>query len=145
MQPGGTKYSLIPEEEEEEVAAAGYERDKKTSVADDSSKKRKKVRGALLLAWKSEPDNLFCVVISVIYYSGVVMSSQFWAEKLAQFCADPVAKQESPLQTSLVILILSPFLLVKLSLRWFCALTHSPQKIFLTVRKGLLFFFSWSL
>ncbi|XP_009286571.1 PREDICTED: nucleolar protein of 40 kDa [Aptenodytes forsteri] len=42
VQPGGTKYSLIPEEEEEEAAAAGYERDKKTSVADDSSKKRKK-------------------------------------------------------------------------------------------------------
>ncbi|NXE75894.1 NO40 protein, partial [Cochlearius cochlearius] len=42
VQPGGTKYSLIPEEEEEEVAAAGYEREKKTSVADESSKKRKK-------------------------------------------------------------------------------------------------------
>ncbi|KAM6370891.1 zinc finger CCHC domain-containing protein 17 isoform 1-T3 [Pluvialis apricaria] len=42
VQPGGTKYSLIPEEEEEEVAAAGYERDKKSSLADDSSKKRKK-------------------------------------------------------------------------------------------------------
>ncbi|XP_037236156.1 zinc finger CCHC domain-containing protein 17 isoform X1 [Falco biarmicus] len=42
VQPGGTKYSLIPEEEEDEVAAAGYERDKKTSLADDSSKKRKK-------------------------------------------------------------------------------------------------------
>ncbi|NXF66735.1 NO40 protein, partial [Ciccaba nigrolineata] len=42
VQPGGTKYSLIPEEEEEEVAAAGYERDKKTSMGDDSSKKRKK-------------------------------------------------------------------------------------------------------
>lgn len=43
VQPGGTKYSLIPEEEEEEVAAAaGYEREKKTSLADDSSKKRKK-------------------------------------------------------------------------------------------------------
>ncbi|XP_074018315.1 zinc finger CCHC domain-containing protein 17 isoform X2 [Numenius arquata] len=43
MQPGGTKYSLIPEEEEEEeVAAAGCERDKKTSLAEDSSKKRKK-------------------------------------------------------------------------------------------------------
>ncbi|XP_030320060.1 nucleolar protein of 40 kDa isoform X1 [Calypte anna] len=42
MQPGGTKYSLIPEEEEEEVAAGGCERDKKTSVADESSKKRKK-------------------------------------------------------------------------------------------------------
>ncbi|XP_051493878.1 zinc finger CCHC domain-containing protein 17 isoform X2 [Apus apus] len=43
MQPGGTKYSLIPEEEEEEVTAAGCERDKKTRVADDdSSKKRKK-------------------------------------------------------------------------------------------------------
>nr|XP_009668175.1 PREDICTED: nucleolar protein of 40 kDa isoform X2 [Struthio camelus australis]XP_009668181.1 PREDICTED: nucleolar protein of 40 kDa isoform X2 [Struthio camelus australis] len=40
MQPGGTKYSLIPEEEEEE--AATYEKDKKTSLADDSSKKRKK-------------------------------------------------------------------------------------------------------
>uniref|UniRef100_A0A8C0FQJ5 Zinc finger CCHC domain-containing protein 17 n=1 Tax=Bubo bubo TaxID=30461 RepID=A0A8C0FQJ5_BUBBB len=43
VQPGGTKYSLIPEEEEEEVAAAGYERDKKTSMGDDSSKKRKKM------------------------------------------------------------------------------------------------------
>ncbi|NWX06737.1 NO40 protein, partial [Caloenas nicobarica] len=42
VQPGGTKYTLIPEEEEEEVAAAGYERDKKTSVAEDSLKKRKK-------------------------------------------------------------------------------------------------------
>ncbi|XP_050765774.1 zinc finger CCHC domain-containing protein 17 [Gymnogyps californianus] len=43
VQPGGTKYSLIPEEEEEEVAAAaGYEKEKKTSLADDSSKKRKK-------------------------------------------------------------------------------------------------------
>ncbi|NXF33018.1 NO40 protein, partial [Nyctibius bracteatus] len=42
MQPGGTKYSLIPEEEEEEVAAAGSEREKKTRVANDSSKKRKK-------------------------------------------------------------------------------------------------------
>ncbi|KAM6313777.1 zinc finger CCHC domain-containing protein 17 isoform 3-T3 [Podargus strigoides] len=42
VQPGGTKYSLIPEEEEEEVAAAGYERDKKSNVTDDSSKKRKK-------------------------------------------------------------------------------------------------------
>lgn len=43
MQPGGTKYSLIPEEEEEEVAAAGYERDKKTSMVDEPPKKRKKV------------------------------------------------------------------------------------------------------
>ncbi|XP_040985167.1 nucleolar protein of 40 kDa isoform X2 [Aquila chrysaetos chrysaetos] len=42
MQPGGTKYSLIPEEEEEEVAAAGYERDKKTSMVDEPPKKRKK-------------------------------------------------------------------------------------------------------
>ncbi|XP_067167809.1 zinc finger CCHC domain-containing protein 17 isoform X2 [Apteryx mantelli] len=42
MQPGGTKYSLIPEEEEEEAATAEYEKDKKTSLADDSSKKRKK-------------------------------------------------------------------------------------------------------
>ncbi|XP_071432720.1 zinc finger CCHC domain-containing protein 17 isoform X1 [Pithys albifrons albifrons] len=42
MQPGGTKYSLIPEEEEEEVAAAGHGGDKKTSLADEPSKKRKK-------------------------------------------------------------------------------------------------------
>ncbi|XP_054658299.1 zinc finger CCHC domain-containing protein 17 isoform X4 [Grus americana] len=42
VQPGGTKYSLIPEEEEEEGAAAGCEREKKSSLADDSSKKRKK-------------------------------------------------------------------------------------------------------
>ncbi|KFW89706.1 Nucleolar protein of 40 kDa, partial [Phalacrocorax carbo] len=42
VQPGGTKYSLIPEEEEEEVAAAECEREKRSSVADDSSKKRKK-------------------------------------------------------------------------------------------------------
>ncbi|XP_064028495.1 zinc finger CCHC domain-containing protein 17 [Pogoniulus pusillus] len=42
MQPGGTKYSLIPEEEEEEVTAAGCEREKKTNVAEDSSRKRKK-------------------------------------------------------------------------------------------------------
>ncbi|KFW75367.1 Nucleolar protein of 40 kDa, partial [Manacus vitellinus] len=41
MQPGGTKYSLIPEEEEEdEVAAAGG--DNKTSLAEEPSKKRKK-------------------------------------------------------------------------------------------------------
>uniref|UniRef100_A0A8C3RCT8 Zinc finger CCHC domain-containing protein 17 n=1 Tax=Cyanoderma ruficeps TaxID=181631 RepID=A0A8C3RCT8_9PASS len=43
MQPGGTKYSLIPEEEEEEGAAAGGEGDKKISQAEESSKKRKKV------------------------------------------------------------------------------------------------------
>ncbi|NXH24310.1 NO40 protein, partial [Myiagra hebetior] len=42
MQPGGTKYSLIPEEEEEEVAAAGREGDKRSSQAEESSKKRKK-------------------------------------------------------------------------------------------------------
>uniref|UniRef100_A0A8C0B5S3 Zinc finger CCHC domain-containing protein 17 n=1 Tax=Buteo japonicus TaxID=224669 RepID=A0A8C0B5S3_9AVES len=42
VQPGGTKYSLIPEEEEEEVAAAGYEGDKKTSMVDEPPKKRKK-------------------------------------------------------------------------------------------------------
>ncbi|KFP23599.1 Nucleolar protein of 40 kDa, partial [Colius striatus] len=42
MQPGGTKYSLIPEEEEEEVAATGTERDKKSSLAEGSSRKRKK-------------------------------------------------------------------------------------------------------
>lgn len=42
MQPGGTKYSLIPEEEEEEGAAAGREGDKKISQAEESSKKRKK-------------------------------------------------------------------------------------------------------
>ncbi|NWR65973.1 NO40 protein, partial [Bucorvus abyssinicus] len=42
VQPGGTKYSLIPEEEDEEVAAAACEREKKTNVADDSSKKKKK-------------------------------------------------------------------------------------------------------
>ncbi|NWR93958.1 NO40 protein, partial [Furnarius figulus] len=42
MQPGGTKYSLIPEEEEEEVAAAGHGGDKKASLADEPSKKRKK-------------------------------------------------------------------------------------------------------
>ncbi|XP_051629907.1 zinc finger CCHC domain-containing protein 17 [Manacus candei] len=40
MQPGGTKYSLIPEEEEDEVAAAGG--DNKTSLAEEPSKKRKK-------------------------------------------------------------------------------------------------------
>ncbi|NXG21995.1 NO40 protein, partial [Grallaria varia] len=38
MQPGGTKYSLIPEEEE----AAGHGGDKNTSLADEPSKKRKK-------------------------------------------------------------------------------------------------------
>lgn len=43
MQPGGTKYSLIPEEEEEEVRAAECERRRKSSLSDDSSKKRKKV------------------------------------------------------------------------------------------------------
>lgn len=43
MQPGGTKYSLIPEEEKEEGAAAGHEGDKKISKAEESSKKRKKV------------------------------------------------------------------------------------------------------
>ncbi|NXL16948.1 NO40 protein, partial [Setophaga kirtlandii] len=42
MQPGGTKYSLIPEEEEEEGAAAGCEGDKKIRQAEESSKKRKK-------------------------------------------------------------------------------------------------------
>ncbi|NWQ99645.1 NO40 protein, partial [Paradoxornis webbianus] len=43
MQPGGTKYSLIPEEEEEEEgAAAGREGDKNISQAEESSKKRKK-------------------------------------------------------------------------------------------------------
>ncbi|NXY57232.1 NO40 protein, partial [Callaeas wilsoni] len=43
MQPGGTKYSLIPEEEaEEEGAAAGCEGDKRTSQAEEPSKKRKK-------------------------------------------------------------------------------------------------------
>ncbi|XP_065277691.1 zinc finger CCHC domain-containing protein 17 [Emys orbicularis] len=40
MQPGGTKYSLIPEEEEEETAE--YEGDKKSSHAENSSKKKKK-------------------------------------------------------------------------------------------------------
>ncbi|NXG46202.1 NO40 protein, partial [Psilopogon haemacephalus] len=43
VQPGGTKYSLIPEEEEE-VAAAGCEREKKPNVAEESSRKRKKVK-----------------------------------------------------------------------------------------------------
>ncbi|NWS06323.1 NO40 protein, partial [Motacilla alba] len=42
MQPGGTRYSLIPEEEEEEGAAAAREGDKKISQAEESSKKRKK-------------------------------------------------------------------------------------------------------
>ncbi|NXB97671.1 NO40 protein, partial [Orthonyx spaldingii] len=40
MQPGGTKYSLIPEEEEEE--AAGCEGGTKPSQAEEPSKKRKK-------------------------------------------------------------------------------------------------------
>uniref|UniRef100_A0A8D2MIR7 CCHC-type domain-containing protein n=1 Tax=Zonotrichia albicollis TaxID=44394 RepID=A0A8D2MIR7_ZONAL len=52
MQPGGTKYSLIPEEEEEEGAAAGHEGDKRISQAEESSKKRKKVQGGLWLAWR---------------------------------------------------------------------------------------------
>ncbi|XP_027549801.1 nucleolar protein of 40 kDa isoform X2 [Neopelma chrysocephalum] len=43
MQPGGTKYSLIPEEEEDEEAAAGHGGDNKTNLAEESSKKRKKV------------------------------------------------------------------------------------------------------
>ncbi|XP_074790368.1 zinc finger CCHC domain-containing protein 17 isoform X2 [Natator depressus] len=38
MQPGGTKYSLIPEEE-----TAEYEGDKKSSHTENSSKKRKKI------------------------------------------------------------------------------------------------------
>ncbi|KAM8796193.1 zinc finger CCHC domain-containing protein 17 [Eudromia elegans] len=42
MQPGGTKYSLIPEEEEEGAATAEHEKDKKTNLTDNSSKKRKK-------------------------------------------------------------------------------------------------------
>lgn len=41
VQPGGTKYSLIPEEEEEEETAE-YEGDKKSSHAENSSKKKKK-------------------------------------------------------------------------------------------------------
>lgn len=40
VQPGGTKYSLLPEEEEEETAE--YEGDKKSSHAENSSKKKKK-------------------------------------------------------------------------------------------------------
>ncbi|XP_067386825.1 zinc finger CCHC domain-containing protein 17 isoform X2 [Emydura macquarii macquarii] len=40
VQPGGTKYSLIPEEEEEKMAE--YEGDKKSSHAENSSKKRRK-------------------------------------------------------------------------------------------------------
>lgn len=63
MQPGGTKYSLIPEEEEEEVAAAACEREKKTNVADDRSKKRKKVRGACC-----RPENLSQRSCSVIFF-----------------------------------------------------------------------------
>lgn len=48
MQPGGTKYSLIPEEEEEkeEAKAEGLEKPDPTK---NSSRKRKKVRAALLL------------------------------------------------------------------------------------------------
>ncbi|NWT11953.1 NO40 protein, partial [Vireo altiloquus] len=42
MQPGGTKYSLIPEEEEEEETAAGREGNKKINQAEESSKKKKK-------------------------------------------------------------------------------------------------------
>ncbi|NWV72636.1 NO40 protein, partial [Dasyornis broadbenti] len=43
MQPGGTKYSLVPEEEEEEEeAAAGREGDQRSSQAEEPSKKRKK-------------------------------------------------------------------------------------------------------
>ncbi|XP_053854856.1 zinc finger CCHC domain-containing protein 17 isoform X2 [Vidua macroura] len=53
MQPGGTKYSLIPEEEEEEGAAAGREGDKKISQAEESSKKRKKPWIATLLPFCS--------------------------------------------------------------------------------------------
>uniref|UniRef100_A0A8C6Z110 Zinc finger CCHC domain-containing protein 17 n=1 Tax=Nothoprocta perdicaria TaxID=30464 RepID=A0A8C6Z110_NOTPE len=49
MQPGGTKYSLIPEEEEEGAETAGLEKNKKMSLTDDSSKKRKKVQEALLV------------------------------------------------------------------------------------------------
>lgn len=64
MQPGGTKYSLIPEEEEEEGAAAGPEGDKKISQAEESSKKRKKVRDDLRLAWKRRWGMGICSVVT---------------------------------------------------------------------------------
>lgn len=64
MQPGGTKYSLIPEEEEEEGAAAGPEGDKKISQAEESSKKRKKVGDDLWLAWKRRWRMGICSVVT---------------------------------------------------------------------------------
>ncbi|NXQ43398.1 NO40 protein, partial [Catharus fuscescens] len=57
MQPGGTKYSLIPEEEEEEGAAAGPEGDKKISQAEESSKKRKKEKKKHKAKQSSESDS----------------------------------------------------------------------------------------
>lgn len=64
MQPGGTKYSLIPEEEEEEGAAAGREGDKKIRQAEESSKKRKKVQGGLWLAWRRNWGMGICSVVT---------------------------------------------------------------------------------
>lgn len=92
MQPGGTKYTLIPEEEEEEVAAAGCERDRKTSPAEDSSKKRKKVRGALGWPGKRAGESVLCSHIC-----GLLQQCDY--QKVAPLCAGSVAKQESPLQT----------------------------------------------
>ncbi|XP_068892007.1 zinc finger CCHC domain-containing protein 17 isoform X4 [Aphelocoma coerulescens] len=62
MQPGGTKYSLIPEEEEEEVAAAGHEGDKKISKAEESSKKRKKLSLSWFCATAPSPQKRFLTV-----------------------------------------------------------------------------------
>ncbi|XP_064381001.1 zinc finger CCHC domain-containing protein 17 isoform X1 [Dromaius novaehollandiae] len=70
MQPGGTKYSLIPEEEEEEAATAEHEKDKKSNLADDSSKKRKKPAQSphvyfYFLCHPEETDVTSCLVFSL--------------------------------------------------------------------------------
>lgn len=100
MQPGGTKYSLIPEEEEEEGAAAGHGGDKKISQAEESSKKRKKVQGGLWLAWKRSWGWGFALWLQLSYSSRVGVSGQVWAEKVPQCWAGSVAQQEPPLQIS---------------------------------------------
>lgn len=51
MQPGGTKYSLIPDEDEEKVEAKAADFDKADPTK--NSRKRKKVSAILLLFYLS--------------------------------------------------------------------------------------------
>ncbi|XP_044626162.1 zinc finger CCHC domain-containing protein 17 isoform X3 [Equus asinus] len=86
MQPGGTKYSLIPDEEEAEEEAESAELEKPDPTRNSSRKRKKKVR-ICTEQWLREPVSLGSVSCRLLTAEQFVKQTLLWYGKKQCICS----------------------------------------------------------